>query len=224
MRAWPIGKHVAARTRLAQVTTPPEQDRLHAQLSFAMEIDKLRRIVRRNTLLDGSRRENDAEHSWYVAMLAMVLAEHAPPGIDLDRVVAMLLVHDIVEIDAGDTFIYDASAVEAQLGIERKAADRIFGLLPEDQAERLRALWDEFEERATPEARFAKALDRIAPILANHHNEGGTWSLYKVTADQVLEKVKIIEEGHRRSAPTPPRSSNSPSAGDIWSVHNAVPG
>ncbi|GAA3109215.1 phosphohydrolase [Streptosporangium carneum] len=177
------------------MTTPPEQDRLHAQLAFAMEIDKLRRVVRRNTLMDGSRRENDAEHSWYVGMLAMILAEHAPPGTDLDRVVAMLLVHDIVEIDAGDTFIYDAGAVEAQLGIERKAADRIFGLLPEDQATRLRALWDEFEERKTPEARFAKALDRIAPIMANHHNEGGTWSLYKVTAEQVLEKVKIIEEG-----------------------------
>lgn len=177
------------------MTTPPEQDRLHAQLAFAMEIDKLRRIVRRNTLMDGSRRENDAEHSWYVGMLAMVLAEHAPPGTDLDKVVAMLLVHDIVEIDAGDTFIYDAHAVEAQLGIERKAADRIFGLLPEDQSARLRALWDEFEERKTPEARFAKALDRIAPIMANHHNEGGTWSLYKVTAGQVLEKVKIIEEG-----------------------------
>lgn len=177
------------------MTTPPEQDRLHTQLAFAMEIDKLRRVVRRNTLMDGSRRENDAEHSWYVGMLAMILAEHAPPGTDLDRVIAMLLVHDIVEIDAGDTFIYDAGAVEAQLGIERKAADRIFGLLPEDQAVRLRALWDEFEERKTPEARFAKALDRIAPIMANHHNEGGTWSLYKVTAEQVLEKVKIIEEG-----------------------------
>ncbi|MBB4913138.1 putative hydrolase of HD superfamily [Streptosporangium saharense] len=177
------------------MTTPPEQDRLHAQLTFAMEIDKLRRIVRRNTLMDGSRRENDAEHSWYVGMLAMIMAEHAPPGTDTDKVVAMLLVHDIVEIDAGDTFIYDAGAVEAQLGIERKAADRIFGLLPDDQAKRLRALWDEFEERATPEAKFAKALDRIAPILANHHNDGGTWSLYKVTAEQVLEKVKIIEEG-----------------------------
>lgn len=177
------------------MTFPPEQDRLHAQLTFAMEIDKLRRVVRRNTLLDGSRRENDAEHSWYVGMLAMIFAEHAPPGTDLDKVIAMLLVHDIVEIDAGDTFIYDDGAVEAQLGIERKAADRIFGLLPDDQAVRLRALWDEFEERRTPEAKFAKALDRIAPIMANHHNEGGTWSLFKVTAEQVLEKVKIIEEG-----------------------------
>ena len=129
-------------------------------------------MIRRNNLMDGSRRENDAEHSWYVGMLAMVLGEHAPPGTDLDRVVAMLLVHDLVEIDAGDTFVYDPVAVAAQVEAERAAADRIFGLLPADQGVRLRALWDEFEERLTPEARFAKALDRFAPILANHRNDG----------------------------------------------------
>ncbi|WP_204073795.1 HD domain-containing protein [Planotetraspora phitsanulokensis] len=160
-----------------------------------MEIDKLKRIIRRNTLIDGSRRENDAEHSWHLGMMAMVMAEHAPPGTDLDKVVAMLLVHDIVEIDAGDTFIYDRVAVEHQAARERAAADRIFGMLPEDQCGRLRALWDEFEERRTREARFAKALDRLAPILANHHNEGGSWALNKVTARQVLEKVQIIAEG-----------------------------
>ncbi|WP_204056622.1 HD domain-containing protein [Microbispora corallina] len=160
-----------------------------------MEIDKLKRVIRRNTLIDGSRRENDAEHSWHIGMMAMVMAEHAPPGVDLDRVIAMLLVHDIVEIDAGDTFIYDQRAVERQSALEQAAADRIFGLLPEDQAKRLRALWDEFEERTTPEARFAKALDRLAPIVVNHHNDGGTWALYKVTARQVLEKVQIISEG-----------------------------
>ncbi|MCG5215207.1 HD domain-containing protein [Streptosporangium sp. KLBMP 9127] len=169
--------------------------RLPAQIEFALEIDKLKRVIRRNNLMDGSRRENDAEHSWYVGMLAMVLGEHAPPGTDLDRVVAMLLVHDLVEIDAGDTFIYDPVAVAAQVEAERAAADRIFGLLPADQGVRLRALWDEFEERRTPEARFAKALDRFAPILANHRNDGGTWPLHKITARQVLEKVKIIEEG-----------------------------
>ncbi|GAA5074715.1 putative hydrolase of HD superfamily [Thermocatellispora tengchongensis] len=173
----------------------PGGDRLHAQIEFALEIDKLKRVIRRNTLMDGSRRENDAEHSWYIGMLAMVLGEHAPPGTDLDRVVAMLLVHDLVEIDAGDTFVYDRAAVAAQGELERKAADRIFGLLPEEQAKRLRELWEEFEERRTPEARFARALDRFAPMLANHRTEGGTWSLYKVTAEQVLENVKIIEEG-----------------------------
>ncbi|MFI0423272.1 HD family hydrolase [Spongiactinospora sp. 9N601] len=169
--------------------------RLHAQIDFLIEIDKLKRVIRRNTLMDGSRRENDAEHSWYLGMLAMTLAEHAPAGTDLNRVVAMLLVHDIVEIDAGDTFIYDDDMLATQAERERAAADRIFGLLPAEQAKTMRALWDEFEERRTPEARFAKALDRIAPLIANHRTDGGTWQLYKVTAVQVMRNVKIIEEG-----------------------------
>ncbi|MFB9967748.1 HD domain-containing protein [Sinosporangium siamense] len=177
------------------MTTVPLLDRLHLQVAFVQEIDKLKRVIRRNTLLDGSRRENDAEHSWQLCMLALVMAEHAPPGIDLERVVAMLLIHDLVEIDAGDTFIYDAEAVLIQAERERQAADRIFGLLPEDQNTKLRALWDEFEDRVTPEAKFAKALDRFAPLLANHHTEGGTWKLYKVTADQVRRNVKIIDAG-----------------------------
>lgn len=177
------------------MTTALIHERLQSQLAFHMEIDKLKRVLRRNTLLDGSRRENDAEHSWHLGMMAMTLAEHAPPGTDMAKVVAMLLVHDIVEIDAGDAFVYDPVAVEGQAALERAAADRIFGLLPEDQGTRLRALWDEFEERRTPEARFARALDRLAPIIANHHNEGGTWALYKVTARQVMEKVRLIEEG-----------------------------
>ncbi|GAA1727427.1 HD family hydrolase [Nonomuraea sp. AD125B] len=181
---------------MLRVTIAPEEDRrLNAQIAFAVEIDKLKRIIRRNHLIDGSRRENTAEHSWYVGTLAMVLGEHAPPGTDLQRVVAMLLVHDLVEIDAGDTFIYDPVEVAAQADVERAAAERIFGLLPAEQGAELRALWDEFEERATPEARFAKALDRFAPILANHHTEGGTWPLFKVRASQVREKVRIIEEG-----------------------------
>ncbi|MGP3962893.1 HD domain-containing protein [Nonomuraea sp. 3N208] len=180
---------------MSRVTIAPEEDRLNAQISFAIEIDKLKRIIRRNHLIDGSRRENTAEHSWYVGTLAMVLGEHAPPGTDLQRVVAMLLVHDLVEIDAGDTFIYDPVEVAAQADAERAAADRIFGLLPADQAGWVRELWDEFEDRRTPEARFAKALDRFAPILANHHTEGGTWPLFKVKASQVREKVQIIEEG-----------------------------
>lgn len=178
------------------MTIAPEEDRrLNAQIAFAVEIDKLKRIIRRNHLIDGSRRENTAEHSWYVGTLAMVLGEHAPPGTDLQRVVAMLLVHDLVEIDAGDTFIYDPVEVAAQVDVERAAAERIFGLLPAEQGAELRALWDEFEERKTPEARFAKALDRFAPILANHHTEGGTWPLFKVRASQVREKVRVIEEG-----------------------------
>ncbi|MGA5763532.1 HD domain-containing protein [Nonomuraea bangladeshensis] len=181
---------------MLRVTIAPEEDRrLNAQIAFAVEIDKLKRIIRRNHLIDGSRRENTAEHSWYVGTLAMVLGEHAPPGTDLQRVVAMLLVHDLVEIDAGDTFIYDPVEVAAQADVERAAAERIFGLLPAEQGAELRALWDEFEARETPEARFAKALDRFAPILANHHTEGGTWPLFKVRASQVREKVRVIEEG-----------------------------
>ncbi|MCA2227141.1 HD domain-containing protein [Nonomuraea aurantiaca] len=180
---------------MSRVTIAPEEDRLTAQIAFAVEIDKLKRIIRRNHLMDGSRRENDAEHSWYVGMLAMVLGEHAPPGTDIQRVVSMLLVHDLVEIDAGDTFIYDTAAVAAQPDAERAAADRIFALLPGEQGAAMRALWDEFEARETPEAKFARALDRFAPILANHHTEGGTWPLFKVTAAQVKEKVRLIEDG-----------------------------
>jgi putative hydrolase of HD superfamily len=180
---------------VSRVTIAPEEDRLNAQIAFAIEIDKLKRVIRRNHLMDGSRRENDAEHSWYVGVLAMVLGEHAPPGTDIQRVVAMLLVHDLVEIDAGDTFIYDVVAVAAQAEAERAAADRIFALLPAEQGVRMRALWDEFEARETQEARFARALDRFAPILANHHTEGGTWPLFKVTAAQVREKVRLIEDG-----------------------------
>lgn len=177
------------------MTIAPEEDRLNAQIAFAVEIDKLKRIIRRNHLIDGSRRENTAEHSWHVGMLAMVFGEHAPPETDLQRVVAMLLVHDLVEIDAGDTFIYDPVEVAAQAEAERAAADRIFGLLPDDQGKWMRELWEEFEARKTPEARFAKALDRFAPILANHLTEGGTWPLFKVKASQVKEKVRLIQEG-----------------------------
>ncbi|MEV4897586.1 HD family hydrolase [Nonomuraea sp. NPDC050547] len=180
---------------MSRVTIAPEEDRLNAQIAFAVEIDKLKRVIRRNHLMDGSRRENDAEHSWYVGLLAMILGEHAPAGTDIQRVVAMLLVHDLVEIDAGDTFIYDAEAVAAQAGAERAAADRIFSMLPGEQGAEMRALWEEFEARQTVESRFAKALDRFAPILANHHTEGGTWPLFKVKASQVREKVRIIEEG-----------------------------
>jgi putative hydrolase of HD superfamily len=173
------------------VSTPPEDDRLQAQIAFAIEIDKLRRVIRRNTLMDGSRRENAAEHSWYLGLLATVLSEYAPPGTDLPRVVAMLLVHDLVQMDLG----VDGAAATEQA---RAAADRIFGLLPADQARPLHTLWEEFAERRTPEARFAGALDGLVPILANHRNDGGTWSLYKVTADHVREMVKVVEEGAPR--------------------------
>ncbi|MFD6099058.1 HD family hydrolase [Nocardiopsis flavescens] len=172
-----------------------DNERLSAQLRFLLEVDKLKRILRQNLLVDGSRRENSAEHSWHLALTARTFAEYAPPGTDVDKVVEMLVLHDIVEIDAGDTFLFDQVSSQTQAERERAAADRIFPLLPEDQAEAARALWEEFEARATAEARFARAVDRLSPMLANWHNEGGTWVRFGITRAQVMEKVKLIAEG-----------------------------
>ncbi|MBQ1084172.1 MULTISPECIES: HD family hydrolase [unclassified Nocardiopsis] len=172
-----------------------DNERLNAQLRFILEVDKLKRVLRQNLLVDGSRRENSAEHSWHLALSARTFAEYAPEGTDIDRAAEMLLIHDIVEIDAGDTFLFDQVNTETQDERERAAADRLFPLLPEDQATRARELWDEFEARLTPEARFARAVDRLAPMLANWHNEGGAWVRFGVTKAQVLEKVKLVSEG-----------------------------
>jgi putative hydrolases of HD superfamily len=168
-------------------------------MRFVTEIDQLKGVLRQ-TMLAGlagpARRENSAEHSWHLAMMALALGEHAPPGTDLGRVTAMLLVHDLVEIDAGDLFAYaDAAQQTRQEEAERAAADRIFALLPPDQAASLRGLWDEFEERRTPEARFARGLDRLQPMLENLTAGGGTWTEHGITADQVLVKVALIEDG-----------------------------
>jgi 5'-deoxynucleotidase YfbR-like HD superfamily hydrolase len=170
--------------------------RLAEQLRFIKEIDRLKTVLRQSPLVDASRRENSAEHSWHLALMAIVLGEYAPQGADLNRVVVMLLLHDLVEIDAGDTFLYapDAAQAAAQRA-ERAAADRIFALLPGDQAGPLRALWEEFEERRTPTARFARAVDRLQPMLANYYTGGGTWRRHEVTADRVLAKVRLIEDG-----------------------------
>jgi putative hydrolase of HD superfamily len=147
-------------------------------------------------LTDPRRRENSAEHSWHLAVAALALADHAPPGTDLGRVIAMVLVHDLVEIDAGDLFLYaDETQQARQEEAERAAADRIFGLLPPDQGAVFRGLWDEFEERQTPEARFARGLDRLQPMLENLNVGGGTWQEHGITADQVLVKVRLIEDG-----------------------------
>ena len=178
-------------------TSGIDHERLTSQLRFALEVDKLKRVLRRSLLVDGARRENSAEHSWHVTVLARVFAEYAPEGTDIDHVVNMLVVHDIVEIDAGDTFVYDRAAVRSQAERERAAADRIFALLPEDQAAWARSLWDEFEERKTPEARFARAVDRLSPLLANWHTEGAMWQQFKVSKDDVLKNVKLIAEGSK---------------------------
>ena len=171
-------------------------DPLQDQMRFLLECDRLKSVLRQSTITNLSRRENSAEHFWHLGLLALVLAEHAPPGTDLARVTAMVLIHDLVEIDAGDLFLYsDAAAQERQEAAERAAADRIFPLLPAPQGEQLRALWDEFEERRTPEARFARALDRLQPMLLNTVTNGGTWAAHGITADQVLLRVKLIEDG-----------------------------
>ncbi|NMA62280.1 MAG: HD domain-containing protein [Firmicutes bacterium] len=166
--------------------------RLTQQISFILEIDQLKQIYRQNLILDGSRRENDAEHSWHLAMMAVVLQEYASEPVDLSRVLQMVLLHDIVEIDAGDTFCYDVQAGLDKHEREQKAAKRIFGLLPSDQGEELKNLWLEFEAGESPEARFAAVLDRLQPFLNNYHTEGGTWRIHGVGSEQVQKRMEPI--------------------------------
>ena len=180
-------------TELTRTEVDAAEARLTRQLSFLIEIDRLKSIIRQTSLCDGSRRENSAEHSWHLAMMALVMAEHAGADIDVALVVKMLLVHDLVEIDAGDTFAYDASGYVGKEERERAAAERLFGLLPADQAADLRALWDEFESGETAEARYANALDRLQPLLANHHSKGGSWRAHGVSRAQVIRRMAPIE-------------------------------
>jgi putative hydrolase of HD superfamily len=170
-------------------------DRLSHQLAFIVELDKLKQVLRRTSLVGESRAENSAEHSWHLGVMAAVLAEHAPCPVDMERTVAMLLVHDVVEIDAGDTFAFDTAANADKEARERRAADRLFGMLPADQSVLVRALWDEFEEGKTPEARFANALDRFHALLQNVHNGGGTWRRHGITRARILERMDPIREG-----------------------------
>jgi putative hydrolases of HD superfamily len=169
--------------------------RIERQLSFVIEIDKLKTILRQTLLCDQSRRENSAEHSWHLAVMAMLLGEYAAGPVDVTRVMKMLLIHDVVEVDAGDTFAYDTQALIDKDVRERAAADRLFGLLPEDQGRELRALWDEFEERETTVSKFANALDRLQPLLHNAQTEGGTWRIHKVRREQVLARMDAVRIG-----------------------------
>ena len=171
-------------------------DRLSRQFAFLAEADRLKRVLRRTAVIDRSRLENSAEHSWHVALAALVLAEHTPPGLDLAHVVRMLVVHDLVEIDAGDTFAYDPEANRDKVARERAAADRLFGLLPQDQAAGLRGWWEEFERGETREAMFANALDRFSGLLQNWSGEdGGTWREHAVTREAVLARMEPIRTG-----------------------------
>ncbi|MBD1853675.1 HD domain-containing protein [Leptolyngbya sp. FACHB-711] len=171
------------------------QQRLTQQIQFILEIDRLKHILRQTLLVDASRQENSAEHSWHLAIMAIVLAEYAPAGTDMSRAIQMLLIHDLVEIDAGDTFCYDVQGNLDKADREQRAADRIFGLLPPDLEAELRLLWEEFEARETATAQFAAALDRIQPLLHNYKTAGGTWKKHGVSIDQVWKRMEPVKQG-----------------------------
>ncbi len=172
-----------------------DNERLRKQIEFIVEIDKLKQVLRQNVITGGSRNENDAEHSWHMAVMAILLSEYAgEKNLDLLRVMKMILIHDIVEIDAGDTFCYDEKGYEDKSEREEKAAERLFNILPEDQARELYVLWKEFEELKTPEARFAACLDRFQPLLLNYNTNGHTWQKPGVTSEKVYKRNGILED------------------------------
>ncbi|MCA4020913.1 HD domain-containing protein [Vibrio vulnificus] len=171
-------------------------ERLNKQLALLMELDKLKSVLRRTRVKSADKRlENSAEHSWHVALMALLMEEHANEPVNIGRVVKMLLLHDVVEIDAGDTFVYDAVALEQQAEKELAAAQRLFGMLPADQGEELLQLWLEFEAAQTADAKFGKALDRIIPMLLNYHNQGQSWQEHGVTRQQALTVNQKIDLG-----------------------------
>jgi len=172
-----------------------QDNRLSQQIQFIVEIDKLKGVLRQTLLTDSSRRENSAEHSWHLAMMAMLLSEYAPAPVNVLQVIKMLLIHDLVEIDAGDTFCYDVQGNLGKAEREKQAAARLFGQLPIEQGIELRSLWEEFEAQQTSEAQFATALDRLQPLLHNQQTAGGTWRIHGITLDKVIERMKPIKTG-----------------------------
>ena len=170
--------------------------RLQQQIQFMLEMDKLKSVMRKSPLLNRSRRENSAEHSWHLAMMAMIFGEYAKHPVNLDRVIRMLLLHDVIEIDAGDVFLYDKSD-SAILKAEREqaAAKRIYDLLPTELGAEMRALWEEFEARESNDAKFAFAIDRLQPLFHNYFTEGGTWVEFQVSAADALSKIELMKEG-----------------------------
>lgn len=167
-------------------------ERFLSQTAFLTEIDKLKTVLRRTLLADGSRRENSAEHSWHIIVTAMVLREYAIEPVNFARVLEMLAVHDLVEVDAGDTFAYDEEGNQTRASRELRAAERLFGLLPPDSGAAMRALWEEFEAFETPDARFANAIDRFQPFLQNVATDGGTWRIHHPTREQVLHRMSPV--------------------------------
>ena len=165
--------------------------RIDQQLAFLVEADKLKSVLRATTLCDGSRRENSGEHSWHIALYALVMAEHSESPVNVERVIKMLLIHDLVEIDAGDTPIHGDHDPAEMAAVEQAAADRLFGILPADQTREFRALWEEFEAAKTDDAIFAKSIDRVQPVISNLESGGGTWPQYNVTRDQLQTRVGV---------------------------------
>lgn len=169
-----------------------KDEKLQKQIKFAIVIDEMKNIFRRNLIIDGSRRENDAEHSWNLAMLAMLFEEYSTEKVDLEKVLKIALVHDLIEVYAGDTFAYDVKGNEDKLQREIESANKLFGILDPEQGAEIRALWDEFEAKETPESKYANAIDRIQPLINNYMTNGHTWKEGDVHAPQIYKRMDII--------------------------------
>ncbi len=173
-------------------------DRLQKQMEFIVEVDKVKKIMRQTYLSDASRKEDDAEHSWHLALMAVLLKEYSNEEVDLTKVIPMVLIHDLVEIDAGDTYAYSGESVAVTEARERKAAERVFGILPEDQGKVFRDLWEEFEAYQTPEAKFAHVLDNCQPMLLNDASNGLSWTEHQVRKSQIYKRNEHTAEGSRK--------------------------
>ena len=173
-------------------------DRLQKQMEFIVEVDKVKKIMRQTYLSDASRKEDDAEHSWHLALMAVLLKEYSNEEVDLTKVIPMVLIHDLVEIDAGDTYAYSGESAAVTEGRERKAAERVFGILPEDQGKVFRDLWEEFEAYQTPEAKFAHVLDNCQPMLLNDASNGLSWTEHQVRKSQIYKRNEHTAEGSRK--------------------------
>ena len=171
-----------------------ENKRLLKDIQFIVELDKMKSIFRQTSIIGEDRREDDAQHSWHISLMAMVLSEYTNDKVDLLKVIKMLLIHDLVEIFAGDTFCYDEVGNADKREREIQAADKIFGMLDEDKGQELRALWDEFEEIQTPEAKFATAMDRLQPMLNNYHNDGGTWKKFGISQSDIYKRISPVKD------------------------------
>lgn len=181
--------------RSQEIPAQADADRLRRQMAFCLEIDKEKFIGRQTYLSDGVRKENDAEHAWHMAIMTLLLSEYSNEKIDVLKTIGMLLIHDLVEIDAGDTYAYDEEAKKTQHAREKAAAERIFGLLPEDQGSRLKSWWEEFESGDTPEARFARTMDHVQPLMLNAATEGKSWEEHGVHLSQILNRNQETARG-----------------------------